>query len=373
MKFEMSSNFYCVSCNISFKTSSHFFNHNYYKHGESTKCHVCGVIFSSRKKCNQHIYRRHSDKKYFCSHCGKGFMKNSTFQIHLRGCGERRKINKFDLMCDRCKKSFCNKSSVRHHTRTVHTNKNMASDKSCDICNMVFKKKCELKIHMRIHIQYETQCKECQLTFATRIMLMTHINKCHPDVLYQCKTCEKRFLMRRAYRQHCARVHPHDLFQCPLCKRKFKLRRCMEEHREKKRCKIDLKPWDQLTRMSAKRYRLNLVIQQITQPDGHMNKNKNICLYKSLMAMTEKEREVFQDMIDDKLNTSKKDTGEKEMRVEDVINLVKYQWLGIECPLCGEEVRSIVELQQHHAQYHPSQNQEAFSYKDVAENVITDV
>ena len=139
------------------------------------------------------------------------------------------------------------------------------SDNSCDMCSMDFMRRDELTVHMRIHIKYDEQCKECQLTFATRTKLRTHINKCHPDVAFQCKLCEKRFSIRKAYQQHRARVHPSECFKCPLCKRKFKLKRCMEMHWKNERCKTNLKHWDQLTRIYAKRYRLNLVIQEITR------------------------------------------------------------------------------------------------------------
>ena len=93
----------------------------------------------------------------------------------------------------------------------------------------------------------------------------------------------------------------------------------MEMQKKNERCKIDLKPWDQLTQMNANRYRLNLVIQEITRSDGHTNKNRNACLYKSLIAMSEKEKDMFQDMLDDKLNTSREKTGKKPMTVEDVM------------------------------------------------------
>ena len=139
----------------------------------------------------------------------------------------------------------------------------------------------------------------------------------------------KKFLIRKAYQQHKARVHPSDLFKCPLCKRKFKQKHCMEMQKKNERCKIDLKPWDQLTQMNAKRYRLNLVIQEITRSDAHTNKNRNACLYKSLIAMSEKEKDMFQDMLDDKLNTSREKTGKKPMTVEDVMIFSKGSMAGL--------------------------------------------
>ena len=139
-------------------------------------------------------------------------MKISTFKIHFKRCGNRRKRTIFDPMCESCNKHFCNKSALRLHTRTFHTNETMVelSDNSCDICSMDFKRKAELTIHMRIHIKYDEQCQECQLTFATRTKLGTHINKCHPDVAFQCQLCEKKFSIRKAYQQHRARVHPSE-------------------------------------------------------------------------------------------------------------------------------------------------------------------
>lgn len=374
IKEETLSYLYCSPCDRRYQTERQLKDHNRFKHGENTKCQFCANTFSSKSSCIRHISLRHTNSYFFCSQCGSRWSRRYYLERHQPRCGRttRRKVTFSDHKCPSCDKYFINKSTFTKHVTHFHdfivpSIKSMLRNTreiiSCDHCSQVFRKKSNLTKHMKIHnaqldenklISLEI-CKHCQLTFASRNALGKHLKHKHADksLHWQCDICEKIFSNRKNHLQH-KRVHQSGSFMCPDCKRIYKFRRNMVLHRKKKCSSIKMKPWDQINRKS-KRRRMQFILKNINNCDIPMDLNNKLCIYKSLLAMSEDEKDIFQDLIYENSLLCVESKGKELMTVEDVIDKVREQWTELECQYCGEDARNIADLQKHLAQFHPSQ------------------
>ena len=82
-----------------------------------------------------------------------------------------------DVTCEKCKKTFCNKSSKDRHVKFVHPN----IDKSfkCDMCPIVFRRSDSYGKHVKVvHQQVKDyQCSQCEFAAANITCLNTNIKE----------------------------------------------------------------------------------------------------------------------------------------------------------------------------------------------------
>ena len=375
IKEEALTSFHCLPCDRIYQTERQLNDHNRFKHGESTICKFCDSTFSSKMSCTRHKSLHHKKNHFFCNQCGSRWSRRYCLERHKLRCDKttRRKVTFSEHRCPLCDKYFINKSTFTKHVRHFHNLivpsiqsilRNKREIICCDHCSQTFRKKSNLTKHMKIHntklvdnkvLSLEI-CQHCQLTFASRNVLGKHLKHEHPDKSshWQCDICDKIFSNRKNHLQH-KRVHQSGSFRCPDCKRIYKFRRNMALHRNKKCSSIEMKPWDQINQKS-KRRRIRFILNNINNLDIQIDRNNKLCIYNSLLAMSEDEKEIFQDLIYD--NSQISDTkGNELMTVQDVIDKVKKLWTELECQYCGEDARNYADLQEHLAMFHPSQVQ----------------
>ena len=144
------------------------------------KCRMCAKCFTCADYLRQHM-RTHSVKFYSCKVCGKLFPSNIRRNEHsLVHTGE--KLYK----CKECGKSFVSNRRLKQHHR-VHTGEN-----KCKECEKSFVSNSALAIHKRVHTgEKPYECKECGKSFASSSALGKH-KKIHTgEKPYECSTLAK--------------------------------------------------------------------------------------------------------------------------------------------------------------------------------------
>ena len=364
--------FPCLPCNIIYKTARSLRDHTTYKHGENDKCDLCGKIFSSKKKCSQHMFSKHGDKRFSCTQCGAEFVKGFQLQRHEKSCDKRSRVAISDHKCEFCQKHFNRKSSVWRHVKNFHKNIDSVKDKilkhttkplprkvlCCEFCSQVFRKNCDLSRHMQVHTKNETEivhlCKECHDTFGSSLMLGKHYTKSHPEISFPCTVCNKDFPNKTKRSAHMWRVHDSGNFECPNCGKNF-TRKLNKKMHQKIDCANKYVAWDELRHKRTKRQRMKLIIIEISKDKSCMAKNKKLCFYNSLISMSKREKEIFQDMIDDHVEILGETKERERVTVGGVITKAKKEWVSIECHYCGEEIENTTNLHKHLTENHQTQ------------------
>ena len=85
---------------------------------------------------------RKSKEKSSCDKCGKSFANKSTLKAHVDVVHEGKRSQK----CEECNKIFTQKSDLKKHIKHVHRD---IRDHKCDECNKAFHKKSHLNEHIK--------------------------------------------------------------------------------------------------------------------------------------------------------------------------------------------------------------------------------
>lgn len=112
--------FVCSVCGMSFKRFNDY-NFHLKQHGvdelgeEEIKpameevCEICKRVYSTKRLLQRHLLT-HGEKKFLCSYCGKGFVRNASLQSHLKV-----HTGKKPYSCSVCKKTFGYRSILDAH------------------------------------------------------------------------------------------------------------------------------------------------------------------------------------------------------------------------------------------------------------------
>lgn len=120
------------------------------------------------------------------------------------------------------------------------------ADRTCDICQKVFKKAKYMETHKEKEHQNETQhlCPVCNESFSFQQSMERHLRtvhrdksddqsdeKCRDKSERTCEICFKVFKKTKYMELHKASVHrPGNQYFCPICNREFSFQRSMERH-----------------------------------------------------------------------------------------------------------------------------------------------
>ncbi|XP_018399873.1 PREDICTED: zinc finger protein 665-like [Cyphomyrmex costatus] len=115
----------------------------------------------------------------------------------------------------------------------------------CGTCDKGFKKKCDLRIHERIHNDEKPyQCELCRYKSRIKSNLTSHMVSMHADderfksnkhlyvrgISYKCETCNKEFKNKKNLHIH-ERIHNDEKpYECDFCKRKFRIKYTLTSH-----------------------------------------------------------------------------------------------------------------------------------------------
>lgn len=79
-------NTFCSKCNLAFKTTQQFSEHQALEHGTGDKfiCDMCAKVFLSRIKLVSHQKYHREEKKVLCTSCPSSFTEERGLKTHLR-------------------------------------------------------------------------------------------------------------------------------------------------------------------------------------------------------------------------------------------------------------------------------------------------
>uniref|UniRef100_T1J1Z7 PR domain zinc finger protein 4 n=1 Tax=Strigamia maritima TaxID=126957 RepID=T1J1Z7_STRMM len=177
-------------------------------------CKVCGVAVLGKENIMKHAMEMHDGKgAYQCQYCKKFFLRLNYLEMH-RTYGCRLNPQRSRPLCDLCGKKFCQPQKLKVHIRRMHSdmsevlkefqckscfkllgsraalqrhlkevhNKDQNIAATCDRCGKTFQNKSNLKIHMLTHSGVKPfRCCEsgCTAAFTTKQCLQFHYKKVH--------------------------------------------------------------------------------------------------------------------------------------------------------------------------------------------------
>ncbi|XP_059612188.1 zinc finger protein 391-like [Phlebotomus argentipes] len=133
----------CSRCNMSFpfrfQLKQHEFRHENIR---PYKCTICPRAFTLKENLKKHFLVHSKEKRFSCEDCGKKFSRNTTLKVHRNTHSKKRLFGP----CSSCGKTFVDSRSFARHLLSHNTTLNY----SCSLCNATFKRKDNLRRHVRI-------------------------------------------------------------------------------------------------------------------------------------------------------------------------------------------------------------------------------
>ena len=211
------------------------------------RCEICSnhkVAFA--KDLTLHFLEKHKEcQDASCPSCFKKYPV-SKLEDHYKDCviekirEKKRKQSKCDTICEICGKHLKGEKSKRehqkNHLRDRVENGEEGLDESnlffhCEKCARVFRRNQELRLHMmREHENVKFPCSKCNVTCATRQLLVKHERIAHStDPKYECKHCHKRFGNLTLVAVH-AVSHEEAKYPCSHCPKVLKRPEALKAH-----------------------------------------------------------------------------------------------------------------------------------------------
>ncbi|CAJ0938826.1 unnamed protein product [Ranitomeya imitator] len=121
--------------------------------------------------------------------------------------------------CPQCSKEFPTRLKMVQHRRAVHVTERKHK---CSVCGKNFKKKVDLRNHMRTHTgERPFSCTACGKAFGTHANLIRHHLTHTGEKPYTCEVCGRCFTQNSNLQQHCALHTGSRPFPCNVCGLEF--------------------------------------------------------------------------------------------------------------------------------------------------------
>ena len=165
-----------------------------------------------------------------CNLCEKYFAFKGDLQKHSKIHNEPSKR----IPCSLCDKTFTNNTHLDRHKK-LHTSISVSKPFRCDRCELSFREKYNLKVHVeRVHdkILKLFECDKCPTKFNGRAKLEHHIELKHEQINrhLRCDDCSKTFPVEHLLRRHKNMVHIVPAHECKICNVAFKSTGKLDRH-----------------------------------------------------------------------------------------------------------------------------------------------
>lgn len=179
----------------------------------------------ARRKRNLMLPKEKVSARLFeCPSCKKEFCHLKNLKTHTNGACS--KLNETENLIDGISQTAQIFSEEKNNNNTIHTVENPFK---CSICEQIFTRSGNLKVHMRLYHKDENpfKCSVCKQTFSQFSKFTIHMrkhgiysdDKHHKN--FTCTICQHAFTYSYHLTRH-MRVHTLEKpFECSLCKRMF--------------------------------------------------------------------------------------------------------------------------------------------------------
>ena len=202
--------FKCFKCEKQYTTKSDAGRHYVRAHmGMDNFCSFCPYVAYDEHRLKEHINIAHSEKKFQCKCCGKGFQNELCYKVHIS------KVH--DIFCDKCEKSFVNLGQLGRHLNIDHKE----AEFNCTHCSYASKDQYALRTHLtRMHSRNDFKCEFCQMRFHQKNDQLSHVKKVHD---HKCVSCPKVFHRKNQLDLHVKIDHEgkEKFHFCTICNKRY--------------------------------------------------------------------------------------------------------------------------------------------------------
>ncbi len=214
----------CTVCTKSFYSREVLLHHQkiHDKKKATLKCNVCMKAFSSKCGLRSHKLNHTGGKLKTCQICNESV---TNISAHLARHNKDRPIHK----CDRCDRTYLDKSNLYSHMRKVHLKdgesiilnghiiKQKRSDqyKACGVCGRKYHPDF-IKRHKESHSKEKQKCPQCSKEVKH---IKQHLEWFHGETKrdFVCAICQKTCSSRENLKKHSDIHTGKNLKQCPEC------------------------------------------------------------------------------------------------------------------------------------------------------------
>ena len=208
--------------------------------GESLfKCEKCCMEFGSRREFRRHEKSAaHGSREYVCGvdGCGRAFPKWTQVVLHRKSEEHKKDLcdSSVNLYCEECGRGpFKSEASHRQHSR-IHCETLMVVKHICPQCEKEFSSRSSLKAHSRaVHsTEKPFMCEECGKSYGYKKLLKRHTERHHRtedtatdegneqvaalkftffkerSLMCSFKDCPRRFFRQYDLDRHMQSIHP---------------------------------------------------------------------------------------------------------------------------------------------------------------------
>jgi len=318
----------CGQCQERFSNTGAFREH--FKVPHKIFCSLCDLKFPSHVKLNEHLSKSHQKssktEKLVCQLCNKKFESRDKAEFI-----EHQNM-KHKYKCDNCDMMFVKSGRLRDHIDEAHGHSKSIDNRfTCKLCRTICNKKNDMKLSkeaykMHCSLPHKFPCRNCDLRFASKFKLDTHMQTTHSEVsANECPICGSRFSDLHKLRDH--KNEPHR-FNCKdvKCKKRFVNESSLEKHLQRKHKEF----------------------AQATFKDGHVVFRCKMCSksFDSNLALQSHQyvKHSFQCHLCDSSYIEKDDLTVHLLKIHRV---EKIPQAGFQCKLCKFESKKMIEIRKH--------------------------
>ena len=205
----------CEHCEETFEDPEKLFSHleipDHEYEGHVFKC--CNIKSQNAKEVIDHIRMTHY-RNHKCEHCNESFFTYEHLEEHRFRYHHKNE-------CKICNNKFSSAEDLNNHTKYFHE---ISENYKCDLCNSLFTKFIDLKMHKDCVHKEKKKCDFCNKLFVNNSSLNRHVKALHTKEpkSYECSFCDKKFFQSQELKRH-KWVHEEriDSYKCDICDKTY--------------------------------------------------------------------------------------------------------------------------------------------------------